>query len=80
MKLDRNSARWIIVLLVLAGLAWVEATLWGHHYYRLTWAACRRLAGNRSDCVSWLVAARLQALVVVILGATVFFWNERRAR
>ena len=77
MQIDRVTARWIIVLLVLAGFAWVEAALHGNHYYRLTYAACGNLPGNLY-CSQWREVAVFRAILVAAAGLALFIFNERR--
>ena len=80
MPIDKVASRWLIVLIIAAALAWVEATLWGRHYYHLTWAACRESAYTIPDCTGWKITAWFQAIVVVTLGSAALIWNERRVR
>lgn len=77
MRIDRVTARWVIVLLVIAGLAWVEAALHGNHYYRLTYAACRNLPNN-PYCSQWGEVALFRAIFVAAIGLALFVFNERR--
>jgi hypothetical protein len=79
MTIDRVAARWVIVLLVVAGLAWVEASLHAHHYYRLTYEVCNSGANGNLLCIGWQREAWYSAIVVLALGAAALIWNERRS-
>lgn len=79
MNIDRPAARWIIVILVVAGLAWVEAALHSNHYYRLTYAYCE--AGSDAYyCHDWRLQATYRAVFIVLLGIAAWIYNERRVQ
>lgn len=77
MRVDRIAGRVIIGLLVVAGLAWVEAALHGSHYYRLTYEVCKNLPSNPL-CSGWRTVAILRIVFVVAIGAALLVFNERR--
>ena len=74
---NRTTARWIIILLMVAGLAWVQAILHGRHYYRLTYATCESNSALPL-CGTWNSTALFQTIVVLAIGAALLLWNERR--
>jgi ribulose-5-phosphate 4-epimerase/fuculose-1-phosphate aldolase len=76
--IDRVTARWIVVLLTVAGLAWVEAALHDNHYYRLTYEACKNIPGDLY-CVSWRTTALFRAAMIIAAGAALLIYNERRS-
>jgi hypothetical protein len=77
MDVDRKTVRWPIVILVIAGLAWVESALHSNHYYRLTYAACANLPES-PYCRDWQTVAVFRAVFVILLGVAAWIYNERR--
>lgn len=79
MKIGRSTARCVLGLLILGGLAWVEAALHAHHWYRLTYEYCNSpdMAVD-STCIGWKREALYAGLAVLAFGAAAILWNERR--
>ncbi|HEY9085057.1 MAG TPA: hypothetical protein VIN40_03835 [Candidatus Tyrphobacter sp.] len=78
MHVDRVTVRWAIVLLVIAGLAWVEAALHGNHYYRLAYEACGSGFANLY-CAGWRDVAIFRTIMILAAGAALLTYNERRS-
>lgn len=78
MRIDRVTARWVIVLLVIAGFAWVEASLQGSHYYGLTYGACPIFSKN-TYCREWFTVGVFRSILVAAVGLAAFLFNERRS-
>lgn len=62
---------------MVACLAWVEASLHGSHYYRLTYAACGNVPSNYY-CVGWREVALFRTIFVLAAGIALVVFNERR--
>jgi hypothetical protein len=77
MRVDRAAGRAIVVLLIIGGLAWVEAALHGSHFYRLTYGACGHLPNN-PICGGWRTVALLRSAFVLAVGGALLIFNERR--
>ncbi len=75
MKLDKQSARIVIALIVAAGLALVQALLHSHHYYQLTYSRC---SSELPMCRDWTASAWFESFVLILLACATWFWNEQR--
>jgi hypothetical protein len=66
-----TKKRSVVIVLGLDALLFVYARLIGHHYYRLTYAACE--GGSSAElCGVWQRRALVEALIV--LGSVIAVW------
>lgn len=80
MQIDRKPARWIILLLIVAALAWTEASLHGgNSYYFELYRSCKLLHGATAPfCTTWRDISFLRIVAIIAVGGALWIYNERR--